>query len=678
MNNQEVLHRYANGERDFCKADLRGQNFANCNLSDADFSDAKIQGANFSNAKLQRSKFANVKAGQSFLWQLILSVTLVVIAFFSGLFSAYAILAAASTLGVSYIQKITIFPGLVALSMAIVYVAIRLNQKKSTFTSIPASARRILILISEGFGALIGSVSAISALIGFNFVVILIAAFIVGSLTIALALTLQLTMIPIRIMFGRKPSLVVPFLLVFGSVVGSFYQQGSFSSVALTVGLVTSAMLVEALWTTHRVISEDSDVALTRTVAIAIASICGTSFQEANLTDAIFTNAKLKSCNFIKANLAGVAWQGAQQLNYARLEKSYLVSHQIRILVVTSQGEGGNFDGLDLQGINLQGANLQDTSFIGANLNEAKLQDADLCMATLKQTQLDGADLTGSLLTGACIEDWGITGSTKLNGIRCGYVFMRHSVGKTNPLRKPDNEQEFFDDGEFSDFIQPYVDTLDLYHSQTFDPRAVSVAFNQISDKYPEADLEIVAMEKRGQNGLNLKVKTSVGADKSKLSADYIQFYNWFRGLPASTRWSIAQETLGIRKLTGILQTVQQDLRVETLNMSSTINQYGSGDNIAGDKVMGDKIDTQINNSQDLAEAAKDIKTLLDQLSIDYPNDSSRILGAKAVDQIEKNPELRSRIIRGAKAGGFAALEKMVDHPVAKFFIEGAKEMLKP
>lgn len=91
-----------------------------------------------------------------------------------------------------------------------------------------------------------------------------------------------------------------------------------------------------------------------------------------------------------------------------------------------------------------------------------------------------------------------------------------------------------------------------------------------------------------------------------------------------------------------------------------------------------DKSRTQISNSQDLAQAAKDIKGLLDQLSVDYPSDSPRVLSAKAVDEVEKNSELKSRILRGMKAGSFAALEKMVDHPVAKFFIEGAKEVLKP
>lgn len=108
-----------------------------------------------------------------------------------------------------------------------------------------------------------------------------------------------------------------------------------------------------------------------------------------------------------------------------------------------------------------------------------------------------------------------------------------------------------------------------------------------------------------------------------------------------------------------------------------SIYQYGSGDNIAGDKVGRDKIDTQINNSQDLEQAAKDITALLNQLSTDYPANSFEALGAKAVAQVEKSSELKSRILRGVKAGSFAALEKMIDHPVAKFFIEGAKEALK-
>lgn len=133
------------------------------------------------------------------------------------------------------------------------------------------------------------------------------------------------------------------------------------------------------------------------------------------------------------------------------------------------------------------------------------------------------------------------------------------------------------------------------------------------------------------------------------------------------------------RKIQVLLSLRQQEiLRNQKTIMGNSINQYGLGDNIAGDKVMGDKIETQINNSQDLSQAAKEIKSLLEQLSLEYPTDSHRVLGAKAVDQVEKNPELKSRLLRGIKAGSFAALEKMIDHPVAQFFIKGAEEVLKP
>ncbi|NJO53367.1 MAG: hypothetical protein HC840_32620 [Leptolyngbyaceae cyanobacterium RM2_2_4] len=69
---------------------------------------------------------------------------------------------------------------------------------------------------------------------------------------------------------------------------------------------------------------------------------------------------------------------------------------------------------------------------------------------------------------------------------------------------------------------------------------------------------------------------------------------------------------------------------------------------------------------------------MLEQLSADHPTDSPRVLGAKAIDHVETDPQLKSQLLRGLKAGNFAALEKMIDHPVAKFFIEGAKEILEP
>ncbi len=107
----------------------------------------------------------------------------------------------------------------------------------------------------------------------------------------------------------------------------------------------------------------------------------------------------------------------------------------------------------------------------------------------------------------------------------------------------------------------------------------------------------------------------------------------------------------------------------ETKLMSTTIHQHGLGDNFGGDKVMGDKIGTQINNSQNLAEAAKDIKELLNQLDTEYdrttPSGQANIQ-AKAIEAIDKNPTLKTRTLNALKEGGVAALEEAIDHPVAK------------
>jgi hypothetical protein len=114
----------------------------------------------------------------------------------------------------------------------------------------------------------------------------------------------------------------------------------------------------------------------------------------------------------------------------------------------------------------------------------------------------------------------------------------------------------------------------------------------------------------------------------------------------------------------------------ESVPMSNTINQFGSGDNIAGDKVMGNKIGTQINHSQNLALAAKEIKDLLDQLDQDYdrttPIGQSSIVN-KAIESIDKNPTLKARTINALKEGGSAALEAAIDHPVIKPLVAMAK-----
>ena len=220
----------------------------------------------------------------------------------------------------------------------------------------------------------------------------------------------------------------------------------------------------------------DEKYSLIRNMAIAFAAIGGTNFRNADLTNADFIGATLKSTDLRNAILTRTDFSKTKLLNRVRPGKTYLQNTQLRQLLITGQGQDKNFDRLDLRGVNLQKAVLTDASFIGADLSEANLQDADLSRAKLVQTQLDGTDFTGATLTGAFIEDWGITRDTKFNGVRCEYVYMRlPSKENPDPLRKPDNNKEVFADGDFGDFIKPIFDTLDLYHNQGVDPRAIAI-----------------------------------------------------------------------------------------------------------------------------------------------------------------------------------------------------------
>ncbi|PHM06045.1 pentapeptide repeat-containing protein [Nostoc sp. 'Peltigera malacea cyanobiont' DB3992] len=406
----------------------------------------------------------------------------------------------------------------------------------------------------------------------------------------------------------------------------------------------------------------DQKHSLIRNIAIAFAATGGTSFRGADLTNANFTQATLKSTDFRKAILICSCWHQAKMLDRVRPGSTYLQSSQVGQLLVTGQGQDKNFDREKLRGVNLKEANLADASFIGTDLSEANLQNADLSRAKLKQTQLDGTNLTGATLTGAYIEDWGITNTTKLDGVSCEYVFMRLPTKvDPDPLRKPDNKQEVFADGDFANFIQPIFDTLDLYHNQGVDPRAVAIAFKNLAENHPEAELEIVAMEKRGDDKILLRAKTAAGSDKSQLSAEYFDDYNQLKALSQSQQLLLVEKDKRIISLENMVDTALKQSKFYTqgdTNMSdiSGINIQGSsnvsgiagGSSVANLGTISGNVSIALNELPDSPEADKPgIKELLTQLheaisqSSDLPetDKADALLQVEALAEAAKNPQ---------------------------------------
>ena len=113
-----------------------------------------------------------------------------------------------------------------------------------------------------------------------------------------------------------------------------------------------------------------------------------------------------------------------------------------------------------------------------------------------------------------------------------------------------------------------------------------------------------------------------------------------------------------------------------TLNFHNSVGQVNTG-NLT---VAGDNIGIQNNYSPNLAQAAKEIKELLDQLSEEYnPNTEKGQSSIKneALKVIKNDSTLQQKIVNALKEGGVTTLEEAINHPVAKVVIATVKGFLE-
>ncbi|WP_392476236.1 hypothetical protein [Nostoc sp. C110] len=163
-----------------------------------------------------------------------------------------------------------------------------------------------------------------------------------------------------------------------------------------------------------------------------------------------------------------------------------------------------------------------------------------------------------------------------------------------DPLRKPDNNKEVFADGEFGDFIKPIFDTLDLYHNQGIDPRAIAISFKQLAENHPEAELRIVGMEVRGEDKFLLRAKTAIAADKSQLSAEYVTTYNEIKGLPErEIKLLLEEKDSRIRSL-----EIFVNQALQRPSYYSNVEQVGTMTNNPGGFSVGGSVGGDIRNLQ--------------------------------------------------------------------------------
>lgn len=544
----------------FIGQNFRGHSFRYQNLEGANFSYTNIQGVDFTNAYLRGAKFIGAKAGLQRHWTMGLVVASWLMLGTSGYFGALPGYYVTFIFNLKNLVDFT--SGVFSLIVLIVFFIITIYHSLFTGFEFVVVAFFIAGVLSTPFPG-IGSVTLVLAFTVAGAIIGVVAGAVVGSVV-------------------RNRGIIFT-ITISGSVVGAIISLGK--SFIFTVTWI-EAIIGAAIFTMLSVyigllaLKGDEKHSWIRSLAIICAAKGGTSFRNADLTEADFTSAILKSTDFKGATLARTCFYKTQMLDSSCSGKTYLQHMQVCQMLVTGQGQNQSFDRQDLRGVNFQGANLADASFVGTDLSEANLQDADLSRAKLVQTQLDGTDLTGATLTGATIEDWGITIHTKLHGVRCEYVFMRSPTpDDPNPRRKPDNWNETFADGDFADFIKPIVDTLDLYHNSGVDPRAIAISFKQLAENHPEAELRIVGMEVKGEDKFLLRAKTASLTDKSELSAEYFTIYNELKALAQQeVKALISEKDYQIHRLENMVTTALERPSFYAQNYNNQGDTTMSGD----------------------------------------------------------------------------------------------------
>jgi uncharacterized protein YjbI with pentapeptide repeats len=561
---------------EFPNANLKELNFRSKNLTEVDFSGADIRGADFTDAILIGANFQNSKTGLSKKWTISLGLAVFILALLAGLISGYETYFIGNLIADPKTQIYgTVFAIILIATLTVIYLR-----------GIGATLAILLEILA--CGAIITSAFLPNDLaelaFGAQFTALSVAGTIAGIANMSIAVAIA------RSLMWRGALIFTSITALLGIIFGVILGGANDTSYIVS-SLIAITVIASGTYVGSQAIQGNRKYTLIQSIAIAAISQGGTKFRRANLTDANFTEATLKSADFRQANLTRTNWHLAKQLEQSRCDRTYLEDPQIRQLATTKDGQGKHFEHLNLHGLNLKDAHLKHAFFIGADLSEATLENANLTGARLVKTQLYQANLSGTRLTGAYIENWGISTDTNLDSVKCDYIFMQLPTDTDpDPCRKPDNKKENFKEGDFADFIAPIIKTLDLYQTQNLDlrevgikfktldlfhyegidPSAAAIALKQLIEQHPEAELEVIALEGRGNEKIRLQAKVTGDTNRSALNAEYFAKYKQIKSLPYSDMQAlltgIEEKDERIRSLEKLLENAisQPKFYVET------------------------------------------------------------------------------------------------------------------
>ena len=263
-----------------------------------------------------------------------------------------------------------------------------------------------------------------------------------------------------------------------------------------------------------------------RSVGVAFGTMGGTSFYDAELSDADFTRATLKNTNLRAKSLTHTCWSSAKKLDLARLGNTILSQANVRELLITRNGYKKSYQDANLRGANLAGVNLEQANLKYANLSEATLTSANLKDVNLTEVQAVGTDFTTAYLTGACLESWNIDHTTKLDKVDCQYIFLLENPNELGSReRRPHDPERVFQPGDFTKLYQEVINTVEILLRKGANPEAFRQAFQQLMADNPHINSDsIKGIERKGEDVL-LTLEVPVDTDKAEVEHNFLETY---------------------------------------------------------------------------------------------------------------------------------------------------------
>lgn len=566
--------------QNFRGKNLQGKSFKNQNLTNTDFSNSDIRGADFTGANLAGANFKNATAGLAprQVW-----VVVIIAAALSGMSCGPASVGIDQTFSslmertapsLSFIPTIIALLAIVLLSVTIVrqgipktlgYLAVSvvgLALLIAFFNALSSDLHPILLwMISFREDPLMAAFAGTSTEITPQLVVSLILP-VLGSMTVVTIVCFAVTLA--AVVAGKKlAGLVVVEAMAVSAIATYFTERNSSRSlkakvliqagkidntdnkcydflgecvdglphppvvIAIIIAAIILALALVGLGTyaASRVLAEDDRYTLIRQLAVAFTGIGGTSFRRTNLTNANFSYATLKNTDFTQSNISRTLWYKSSMLDWAIVGETILNNPKVRELLVTRNGREKSYEQANLWGANLSDADLYSANLRNADLTDATLESANLEQANLTQIQAIGADFSKAQMTGVCgLGSWNIDSTTNLEWADSQWIYLLEDCkpGTDDRERRPHNGE--FAPGEFTKFFQEVTNTVDLIFRQGLDFTAFNQSFVQVQNEGTE--LELQAIEKKGDGVVVVKVSVPVDADKAKIHQELMQAYD--------------------------------------------------------------------------------------------------------------------------------------------------------